>query len=240
MPTGSVGLALVAGVVSVLSPCVLPLLPIVLGAAATEHRAGPAALASGVALSFVVIGLFVATIGFAIGLDGDLFRTVAAILMIGVGIVLAFPSLQSQFAAAGGPVSNWANERLASIRFKGLGGQFGIGVLLGAAWSPCVGPTLGAASVLAARGSSLAQVSATMLAFGIGAAMPLVIIGLASRQALSRWRHRLIDTGKGAKAALGIMLVLFGGLVVSGFDKKAEALAVELSPQWLTELTTRF
>ena len=57
-----------------LSPCVLPLLPIVLGTAASEHRLGPVALAAGLALSFVVIGIFVATIGFAIGLDGDVFR----------------------------------------------------------------------------------------------------------------------------------------------------------------------
>jgi hypothetical protein len=57
----------------------------VLGVAASEHRMGPAALAGGVALSFVAIGLFVATAGFAIGLDGDVFRTVTALLMIGVG-----------------------------------------------------------------------------------------------------------------------------------------------------------
>ena len=66
---GALGLALLAGILSTLSPCVLPLLPIVLGAALTEHRFGPLALAAGVALSFVVVGLFVATVGFAIGLD---------------------------------------------------------------------------------------------------------------------------------------------------------------------------
>ncbi len=63
------------GVLSVLSPCVLPLLPIVLGAAAAEHRWAPAALALGVALSFTALGLFVATIGFALGLDADFFRS---------------------------------------------------------------------------------------------------------------------------------------------------------------------
>ncbi|MGU3423203.1 cytochrome c biogenesis protein CcdA, partial [Methylobacterium sp. D54C] len=64
------GLAFLAGILSVLSPCVLPLLPLVLGAAASEHRLGPAALPAGRAQSFVAIGLFVATVGFAIGLDG--------------------------------------------------------------------------------------------------------------------------------------------------------------------------
>src|SRR5271154_3359126 len=103
MALGSLGLAFLAGLLSVLSPCVLPLLPIVLGAAASEHRMGPAALAAGVALSFVAIGLFIATVGFAIGLDGDIFRTAAAVLMIGVGVVLATPALQVRLATAGGP-----------------------------------------------------------------------------------------------------------------------------------------
>src|SRR4030081_2550617 len=67
-------LAFVAGLFSVLSPCVLPLVPIVLGAAVAEHKLGPVALAVGLALSFTAIGMFVATIGYTIGLDGDVFR----------------------------------------------------------------------------------------------------------------------------------------------------------------------
>jgi len=73
MSAATLGLALLAGVLSVLSPCVLPLLPIVLGTAASQHRLGPAALAAGLALSFTAIGLFVATIGFAAGLDPEFF-----------------------------------------------------------------------------------------------------------------------------------------------------------------------
>ena len=71
---GGIGLALLAGILSTLSPCVLPLMPIVLGAALGEHRYGPVALAAGLSLSFVVIGLFVATVGFAAGLDQEVFR----------------------------------------------------------------------------------------------------------------------------------------------------------------------
>ncbi|HME29876.1 MAG TPA: cytochrome c biogenesis protein CcdA, partial [Pseudolabrys sp.] len=71
MAIGSVVLAFVAGALSVLSPCVLPILPVVLGAAASEHKLGPVALAAGLAVSFVIAGLFVATIGYSIGLDGD-------------------------------------------------------------------------------------------------------------------------------------------------------------------------
>jgi cytochrome c biogenesis protein CcdA len=105
MTAGALGLAFLAGVLTVLSTCVLPLLPIVLGAAASQHRFGPLALAGGLALSFTAIGLFVATIGFAAGLDTGFFRTVSAVLLIGVGLVLLVPRLQEQFALAAAPVS---------------------------------------------------------------------------------------------------------------------------------------
>lgn len=240
MAIGTLGLAFVAGLLSILSPCVLPLLPIVLGTAASRHRAGPFVLAGGVALSFVAIGLFVATIGFAVGLDGEVFRMVAAVLMIVVGAGLAVPPLQVRLAAAGGPISNWADQRIGGIRAGGLAGQFAVGLLLGAVWSPCAGPTLGAASVLAAQGTSLGQVGVTMTVFGLGAAAPLVAIGLVSRQAMARWRDRLLSGGKGAKIAFGIFLTFLGLAILTGFDKRLEATLVDLSPEWLTALTTRF
>ncbi len=240
MAFGTLGLAFLAGLLSILSPCVLPLLPIVLGSAAAEHRLAPMALAAGVALSFVAIGLFIATIGYSIGLNAELFRTASAVLMVLVGIVLAAPPLQVRLAAAGGPVSDWAERNLSGFSTQGVGGQFGVGLLLGAVWSPCVGPTLGAASVLAAQGRDLGQVAAIMALFGLGAATPLLLLGSLSRQALMRWRDRLARGGKTAKSALGVLLVLVGVLIVTGYDKQLEAALVEASPLWLTALTTRF
>ncbi len=132
MTFGAFGLAFVAGLLSVLSPCVLPLLPLVFGAAASESRPGPVALAAGVALAFTAIGLFVATVGFAIGLDGAAFRIAAAALMIGVGVLLIAPAAQTRLAMAGGPVTAWANGRIDGISSHGVFGQFGVGLLLGA------------------------------------------------------------------------------------------------------------
>ena len=235
-----IGLALLAGLLSTLSPCVLPLIPIVIGTALGEHRFGPAALAAGLALSFVVIGLFVATVGFAVALDQELFRSIAAVLMILVGGVLLMPRLQLQLAAAAGPVGNWAQAHAGGFSTHGLGGQFAVGLILGAVWSPCVGPTLGAASVLAARAENLTVVAMTMLAFSIGAALPLLAIGMMSREALTRWRGRLLAAGSGGKAFMGIVLVAIGILVLTGLDKSIETALVAASPQWLTEITTRF
>lgn len=240
MTAGSMLLAFAAGVLSILSPCVLPILPIVLGAAASAERWGPVALAAGLALAFTAIGLFVATIGYSIGLDADVFRAAAAIAAIGIGAVLLLPGLQVRLAAASGPIANWTDRQFGARDGGGLSGQFGVGALLGAVWSPCVGPTLGAASLLAAQGHSLPQVAATMFVFGIGAALPLLLLGLLSRDAMIRWRHRLLSAGQAAKAGLGALLVAVGLLVLTGADKLVEAALVAVLPQWLTDLTTRF
>ena len=240
MTVGPLALAFIAGVLSILSPCVLPILPILLGAAASEHRWGPVALALGLAISFVVIGLFVATIGYSLGLNADIFRNAAAALLIGVGTVLLVPRFQDRLALAGAPLANWGDRHFGGARQGGLTGQVSVGLLLGAVWSPCVGPTLGAASILAAQGRDLGEVGATMLAFGIGAALPLAALGLLSREALLRWRARLIAGGARAKATFAIVLVSIGVLVLTGLDKRIETFAVDQSPQWLTDLTTRY
>lgn len=236
----TISLAFLAGTLSTLSPCVMPLIPLVLGAALSQHRLGPAALASGLALSFTLVGLFVSTIGFAIGLDAGVFRFLAAGLMIFVGLALLLPQFQTRLAVASGPIGDWAESRFGGGSKAGLSGQFSVGLLLGIVWAPCAGPTLGAASLLAAKGEDLAQVAITMIAFGVGAALPLLLLGVLSRETMLRIRGRLMDTGIGAKIVLGVIFVVLGFLILSGLDKRVEAFAVDVSPDWLTSLTTRF
>ena len=236
---GGFGLAFLAGLLSILSPCVLPILPVVVGAAAAEHRLGPAALAGGLAASFVVIGLFFATIGFSLGLDSGAARQAAALVLIALGAVLAVPQLQARVAVAAGPIGRWSDERFGRSSRRGPGGQFAVGLLLGAVWGPCVGPTLGAASALAAQGRDLGQVATTMLLFGLGAATPLLVLGRVSRDVLLRWRGRMLSTGQGLKSALGVSLIAGGVLALSGLDHSVEAALVDASPPWLTELTPR-
>lgn len=240
MAIGASLFALLAGILSTLSPCVLPLLPLVLGAAVSEHRFGPVVLAAGLAVSFVAIGLFVATIGFSIGLDADVFRGLAALLLLAIGLVLLVPQLQARVAVAGGIVSNWSHDHFGGAGTIGLKGQFAVGLLLGAVWSPCVGPTLGAASVLAAQGKDLGQVATVMAAFGVGAALPLLLLGLVSQDVMLRWRGRLVRAGQGGKTILGALLFAVALLSLTGLDRKLEALLVDLSPTWLTQLTTKF
>jgi cytochrome c-type biogenesis protein len=240
MLLGSVTFAFLAGTLSTLSPCVLPLLPIILATAVSEHRLGPVALAAGLAASFVAVGLFVATVGFSIGIDAGAFRIFAALLLIGIGIILLVPQLQVQFATAAAPISGWAENSFGGFNTGGLQGQFALGLLLGAVWSPCVGPTLGAASLLAAQGKDLGQVALIMLAFGIGAALPLLLLGTLSRETLLRWRGRLAEAGKGGKVVLGVLLIAVGIAIVSGLDKRLEAAVLDTLPAWFTEISTRY
>jgi cytochrome c biogenesis protein CcdA len=233
-------LAFAAGLLSILSPCVLPLVPIVLGAAVTAHPLGAVALAAGLAVSFTALGLLLALVGFGLGIDAGMFRVAAAAIMIVLGAILVVPSWQARLAVAGGPVSSWADRRFGGFASSGLAGQFAIGLLLGAVWSPCVGPTLGAASLLASQGRDLPQVTLTMAVFGIGTALPLILLGLVSRATLMRVRSRLMSAGKLGKGLLGAAFILIGVAIVSGADKRIETVLVDASPQWLTELTTSF
>ena len=240
MTGGSILFGFFAGVLSTLSPCVLPLLPLVLGSAVTAHRWGVLALSAGMVLSFVSVGLFVATIGFSAGLSGEFFRMVSAVLLIGLGIVLLSGALQQRFAVLASGMGNAGNNLLNRLTPTGWEGQLLVGLVLGAVWTPCVGPTLGAASVLASRGENLGAVAAVMIAFGFGAALPLAVVGSLSREALMRWRGKLMGAGQGGKYILGGGTLIVGLLILTGLDHRLETLLVAVSPAWLTDLTTRF
>lgn len=231
-------LAFLAGVLSVLSPCVLPLVPVVLAGAAAEHRLAPLALAAGLALSFTGIGMFVSTVGFALGLDMDMFRIISAILLIAAGVVLALPRFHPALAAAAGPIGDLAQRRLGGFSGSGVGGQFAVGLLLGAVWTPCVGPTLGAASVMAIRGESLWTAAATMAVFGIGTAVPLLALATVSREALLRWRGSLVGAAGGMKSVLGGLLVLAGVMTLTGWDRYLQTYLESMVPDWLSAIST--
>ena len=95
--------AMLAGVLTTLSPCVLPVLPVVLLAALQQHRYGPLALAGGMSLAFTALGIGIATIGFSLDIGSGAVRLAAALVMIAFGAVLLSSRLQAAFARAGSP-----------------------------------------------------------------------------------------------------------------------------------------
>lgn len=233
-------LAFLAGLLSILSPCVLPLIPIVFGSAQSRHPLGPVVLAAGLAASFTIIGLFVATVGFSIGLDSDLFRRSGGVLLALIGVVLLMPAAQSRLSLVSGSLGSWANQQANGLESWGLGGQAALGVLLGFVWVPCVGPTLGAASVLAAQEQHLGQVVLVMATFAVGAAVPLTALGVASRSLQSRMGNGFRRAGRVGKLLFGVLLLAFGLLIVTDLDRLVEAWLTQASPDWLIELTTRY
>ena len=237
---GSYAIGFLAGVLTILSPCVLPLLPIVLGSALASHRYGAIALSVGAALSFTVVGLFVATIGFAAGLDGDVFRAIGGVLLLGFAALLLSQSLQDRFAFAATPVGARAQAAIDRLNPTGLAGQATLGLLLGFVWSPCVGPTLGIATTLAAQRQTLPQVAAVMLLFGLGAALPMLLVGILGRETLGRWRGGLLEAGKRGKQILGATMAVLAVVILTGADRQIETVLVASSPHWLTALTTRY
>lgn len=240
MPVASFGAGLLAGILSTLSPCVFPLLPLVIGAATSTRRSGAWWLAGGVATSFTIAGLFVATIGFAIGLDGGLFRAISAVLLVLLGGALLSSAVQARLGIAGGGLSNIGDRVIRRLSLTGAIGQFVVGALLGLVWSPCVGPTLGATSVLAAQRKDLGSVAAVMLAFGVGTTLPMLAVAMLSRTALLRWRQRMLSAGHVGKLAMGLSALLVGGMILSGADRSVETFFVNTSPGWLIKLTTDY
>ncbi len=235
---GTYGISLAAGSLSTLSPCVLPLVPILLASAVAAHRLGPWALATGLTLSFTVVGVALASAGASLGLDPTTFRTIAAVLLIAFGVLLLSEELQGRFATATAGVLSAGHGLLARVTLGGLPGQFVLGMLLGVVWSPCVGPTLGAAVTLASQGEQLAQVTLVMAMFGFGASLPLVALGLASRGAMTRLRGRLLAAGRGGKKVLGAVMLVLGAFIFTGIDKRVEAWLLDVAPPWLTQIGT--
>jgi cytochrome c-type biogenesis protein len=239
LSAASFGLSFLAGVLTTLSPCVLPLVPVLLGSATSTHRFGPVALVSGLMLSFMAIGVGLGSLGASSGLGQDALRAAGGGLMLLFGAVLLSSILQERFSEV---ISRLGvgQELLARFNLNGLHGQLLLGMLLGVVWSPCVGPTLGVAVTLASQGQALLQVAAVMLMFSLGAALPLVTIGMLSRQAMGKWRNRMMEAGQKGKKIFGAALLLIGILVLSGADKSFEKWAVNVMPDWLVTLTTRF
>lgn len=228
----SIPLAAVAGVLGVLSPCVWPLVPVVMSSATEDAgRSGPLGLAAGLALSFAVAGTGVSFVLVRSGLDPELVRLAVAGLLVAAGAALAVSPIGAAFAAAGARLFG----RLPWQPGAG-GAPFAVGFALGFVWLPCVGPTLGAAIGLASVGQDLGLAFVTMLAYGLGTASMLLVAALASRRLLQRARPGLMRGAGWAKPALGVTLGLLGVLVLSGLDKVLETWAVGWLPDWAVML----
>ncbi|MFN4204569.1 MAG: cytochrome c biogenesis CcdA family protein [Tabrizicola sp.] len=232
--------AYLAGLLTLINPCVLPVLPIVLASALQAHRLGPVAMAGGMAVSFVALGLTVAAFGHAIGLDERTLAQAGAVMMIGFGLVLLVPRLNASFASATAGFAAQADAGIDGLDRNGLGGQMLAGVLLGAVWSPCIGPTLGGAISLASQGQSLGWAAAIMTAFAAGVASVILALGYGARAAILRRRALLRTLADRAKPVMGVLFLAVGLAILFRWHHIAEAWLIDHLPAWLVDLSVTF
>ena len=228
-----------AGLLTILNPCVLPLAPIIIAGARARDPRAPLALAAGLAVTFALVGGILASLGAELGDTGP-GRVVIGALMLGFGIVMLLPPLAHRAELALAPLGAWADRRMGRIADAGLLAQAGIGALLALAWAPCVGPTLGAALTLAASGGSLAAAMLTMLVFALGAATSLLVAGYGLGRLARRGRGIAGRSAAIGRTLLGLAFALVGFGMVTGLDKLAEGALVAAMPDWLVSFATQF
>lgn len=226
-----------AGLLTLINPCVLPVLPIVLAGALQASRWGPVALAGGMGLAFVTLGFGVIAAGHLVGLTEQAIAQGGAILMIAFGIVLLVPQLSARFATATAGVSARADQEMHQIDAQGWQGQFLGGLLLGAVWSPCVGPTLGGAISLASQGEELLRAFLIMVFFALGIGTVVVALGYGARSVLQKRMGALRRFAQSSRPILGGVFILVGVAILLRWHHMAEAWLLDHMPIWLQDLS---
>jgi cytochrome c biogenesis protein CcdA len=229
--------AYLAGLLTLINPCVLPVLPIVLASAAQGHRLGPVALTAGLSTSFAALGLTITAFGPAIGLNADRMAQLGAALMVAFGLVLLMPRLNAGFATATAGLAARADARIDDTARHGLAGQAAAGALLGAVWSPCIGPTLGGAIGLASQGQGLAFAGAVMLAFALGVSSVMLALAYGARATLLRRRAAMMRLAQASKPLMGAVLLTVGLALLFNLHHRVEAWALQILPAWMIDLS---
>jgi cytochrome c biogenesis protein CcdA len=235
----ALALAFFAGTLTVINPCILPLLPIVVAAAFANGKLGAAALLGGLVAGFATLGILVNATGALFGVSEAVLRDAVAILLLIFAAVLLIPALERRFSNLVAPVGAAGANLAARASNYGIAGQFLVGLLLGAIWAPCSGPSVGAALSLAAQAGGYFTAALRMTAFALGAALVLFLVAIGARSLADR-SGGVARIAPYAKKIAGGAFLLVGAMMLTGFDKIAEAWLLDFMPDWLVAFTTRF
>jgi cytochrome c-type biogenesis protein len=220
-----------AGWLITLSPCVLPILPLLLSGAAAKDRYAPLLMAAGLTLSFALLGSFIAILNEQFGLSTQNLRFYSALLLLFAAGLMLIPQGNTALGRLFAPLANKANNLALKLEAYGRFGSLLTGALLGAIWAPCSGPALIAALGLAADASSAGQGFIRLLIFGLGAATPLLIISYGARGLL----HKVLKFSSARiKLIFGLCLAMIALLILTGADLVVQEWAVQRLPHsWL-------
>lgn len=231
------GLSLAAGGLTTLSPCVFPLLPLVLGGALQNNRFAPVAMGVGMIASFAAIGMVLGALGPALGIDADTVRMAGAAMLIAFALVMLVPALGERFTQWMLPIASSANAASAKLNGGSLFGALTLGGVLGLVWTPCSGPLLGSALTLVASEGGVGRGGIVLGIFGLGAAIPLVAVGYASRSGFARMRDWVLARIERARHGFALLLGAMGVAILTGADKWLETRVVQWLPDAWINLT---
>ncbi len=225
--------AFVAGIVTILSPCILPVLPIVLAGSVETRKKRPLGIVSGFILSFTFFTLFLSTIVKIFGISTDILRNISVFVLAGFGLSLLVPKLQLL-------IENFFSKLFGRISGKkNIEGYFGgliVGLSLGLLWTPCVGPILASIITLAAANSVSGSAVLITLAYSIGTAIPMFAIMIGGRQLLLKIPWLLPSAGKIQKA-FGVLMIITAAAIFLNFDRQFQTYIINRFPSYGAGLT---
>lgn len=230
----SIALAFLAGIVTILSPCVLPLLPAILASSVQEGRLRPWGVLFGFVGCFAAATLLLSTLVLATGISPDVVRTASGVLLVALGATLAVPRLSHAFEIQAGGVS--ALSGAFPARSDGFWGGFALGSGLGLAWTPCVGPIMASVITLALNQEVTAGTVAITFAYAAGTALPMAAVIFGGRALTQRLRALQAHMGT-IRTGMGILLVLAGLAILTGVDRTIQVWLLVQFPGWEAALT---
>lgn len=230
--------AFAAGIVTVLSPCILPVLPIILssgiGGGASTGRSRPIGVVIGFVSSFTLFTLFLSAIVNAIGVSADTLRLLSVIVIAGFGVALLVPRLQFLLESLSSRLAGFAPTTSSGSGF--FSGLF-LGVSLGLLWTPCVGPILASVITLAVTGAVSFSAFLLTLAYSAGAAIPMLLVMWGGRALLQRvpW---LLSHGAAIQRAFGVIMILTAFAILVNADRKFQTFILNVFPNYGSGLTS--
>jgi len=208
-------LAWLAGVLTIAAPCTLPMLPVLLGASLGHSgRIRPAMIALGFVLSFSFVALLLGWLTQAFDFDPNVLRTVAAVLLLGFGLLMIWPAPFEWLAVQAGGVPGGVQQ--AGAHPGNLGG-FVLGATLGLVWTPCAGPVLGSILTIVATSTDIAWGSALMIAYAVGAAVPMLAIAYGG-QAVTTQVRSIAQISPRLQQAFGVIVIGFAAASYFQYD----------------------